>query len=183
MKSVQIRSFFWSIFSRILTEYGDLLRKYRPEIAPYLDSFHTEKAVSKECLLVILDLFKLWNRSNVFVEVSIFTVKAVTRLFKSAVESNLWKPIAKDSCPMKGLFVRQIVQSISMIWIQLFHGMLVDMTIAKNPVKNSKKDSHYVKVSGFGVILVCIFPHLEWIRRDTLYFSVFTSNERKCDPE
>ena len=48
-------------------------------------------------------------------EVSIFTVKAVTRLFKSAVEGNLGKAIAKDSCPMKGLCVRQIVQSISMI--------------------------------------------------------------------
>ena len=26
MKSVQIRSFFWSVLSRIQTEYGDLLR-------------------------------------------------------------------------------------------------------------------------------------------------------------
>ena len=29
MKSVQIRSFFWSVLSCIRTEYGDLLRKYR----------------------------------------------------------------------------------------------------------------------------------------------------------
>ena len=34
MKSVQIRSFFWSAFSRIRTEYG-------PEKTPYLDTFHT----------------------------------------------------------------------------------------------------------------------------------------------
>ena len=27
VKSVQIRSFFWSVFSRICTEYGYLLRK------------------------------------------------------------------------------------------------------------------------------------------------------------
>ena len=27
MKSVQIRSYFWSVFSCIRTEYGDLLRK------------------------------------------------------------------------------------------------------------------------------------------------------------
>ena len=27
VKSVQIRSFFWSLFSRIRTEYGNLLRK------------------------------------------------------------------------------------------------------------------------------------------------------------
>ena len=28
VKSVQIRGFFWSVFSRIRTEYGDLLRKF-----------------------------------------------------------------------------------------------------------------------------------------------------------
>ena len=28
VKSVQIRVFFWSVFSRIRTEYGDLLRKF-----------------------------------------------------------------------------------------------------------------------------------------------------------
>ena len=31
MKSVQMRIFFWSVFFRIRTEYGDLLRK-----SPYL---------------------------------------------------------------------------------------------------------------------------------------------------
>ena len=33
VKSVQIGSFFWSVFSRIRTEYG-------PEKTPYLDTFH-----------------------------------------------------------------------------------------------------------------------------------------------
>ena len=33
VKSVQIRSFFWSLFSRIRTKYG-------PENTPYLDTFH-----------------------------------------------------------------------------------------------------------------------------------------------
>ena len=28
VKSVQIRSFFWSVFSRIRTEYGEMTRKY-----------------------------------------------------------------------------------------------------------------------------------------------------------
>ena len=49
MKSVQVRSFFWSVFSCIRTEYGDLLRKspyqsnagkYEPEKTAYLDTFH-----------------------------------------------------------------------------------------------------------------------------------------------
>ena len=39
------------------------------------------------------------------------------------------------------------------------------------------------KVSVFGVILVCIFPHSEWIRRDTPYFSVFGPNVGKYGPE
>ena len=33
VKSVQMRSYFWSVFSCIRTEYG-------PEIIPYLDTFH-----------------------------------------------------------------------------------------------------------------------------------------------
>ena len=38
----QIRSFFWSVYSCIRTEYGDLLNtgKYGPEKTPYLDTFH-----------------------------------------------------------------------------------------------------------------------------------------------
>ena len=44
VKSVQIRSFFWSVFSRIRTEYGETVcspnvGKYGPEKAPYLDTF------------------------------------------------------------------------------------------------------------------------------------------------
>ena len=63
VKSVQIRSFFWSVFSRIRNEYGEILSifpysvrmrentdhsvvspnagKYRPEKTHYLDTFHS----------------------------------------------------------------------------------------------------------------------------------------------
>ena len=44
VKSVQIRSYFWSVFSSIGTGYGEIINpntvKYGPEITPYLDSFH-----------------------------------------------------------------------------------------------------------------------------------------------
>ena len=55
MKSVQVWNFFWSVFSRIWTEYGEILHiaqysvrmqentnagKYGPEKNPYLDTFH-----------------------------------------------------------------------------------------------------------------------------------------------
>ena len=36
VKSILIRSYFWSVFSCIRSEY----RKYRPEITPYLNTFH-----------------------------------------------------------------------------------------------------------------------------------------------
>ena len=39
------------------------------------------------------------------------------------------------------------------------------------------------KVSVCGVFLVSIFPHSDWIRRDTEYLSVFSPNVRKYGPE
>ena len=39
------------------------------------------------------------------------------------------------------------------------------------------------KVYVFGVILVRIFLHSNWIRRDTEYLSVFSHNVGKCRPE
>ena len=38
-------------------------------------------------------------------------------------------------------------------------------------------------MSVFGVILVRIFPHLDWIRRDSEYLFVFSPNAEKCGPE
>ena len=35
----------------------------------------------------------------------------------------------------------------------------------------------------FGVILVSIFPHSDWIRRGANYLIVFSSNAGKCEPE
>ena len=61
VKSVQIRRFFCSVFSRIRTEYGEILRilslrylsvfspnagKYGPEKTPYLNNFHAVKGTS-----------------------------------------------------------------------------------------------------------------------------------------
>ena len=68
VKSVQIRRFFCSVFSRIRTEYGEILRilslrylsvfspnagKYGPEKTPYLDTFHTISNAEKSHLIVI----------------------------------------------------------------------------------------------------------------------------------
>ena len=38
-------------------------------------------------------------------------------------------------------------------------------------------------MSIFGVVLFRIFPNLDWIRRETLYLSIFSLNTGKCGPE
>ena len=45
MKSVQIRSFFWSLFSRIRTKYGDLLRKYPYSIGIRENTDHKKRRI------------------------------------------------------------------------------------------------------------------------------------------
>ena len=47
MKSVQIRSYFWSVFSSIRTEYG-------PEISLYLDTFHAVLITTILCTITAL---------------------------------------------------------------------------------------------------------------------------------
>ena len=49
MKSVQIPSFFWSVFSGIRTEY----RKYGPEKTPYPD---TSRGVGQEDIFVTIGM-------------------------------------------------------------------------------------------------------------------------------
>ena len=60
--SVQIRSFFWSIFSRIRTEYGEILispysvfssnaGKHGPEKTTYLDTFHAVRSPINRILI------------------------------------------------------------------------------------------------------------------------------------
>ena len=90
VKSVQIRSYFWSVFSCIQTGYGDVLTgygdteifspntgKYRPEITPYLDTFHTvmEILYLHDCQRIsraIPEYFRknskqsLWNENHSF---------------------------------------------------------------------------------------------------------------------
>ena len=39
------------------------------------------------------------------------------------------------------------------------------------------------KVAVFRVFLVRIFPHSDWIQRDTRYLSIFSLNVGKCSPE
>ena len=49
--------------------------------------------------------------------------------------------------------------------------------------KYHTRPSHCLKGSLFGVFLVRIFPHFDWIWRDTEYLSVFSLNSEKYGPE
>ena len=49
------------------------------------------------------------------------------------------------------------------------------------PVKRTTNTAW--KVSKYGVFLVRVSPHLDWIRRDTRYLSVFSPNAGKYGPE
>ena len=65
MKSVQTWSCFWSVFSRILTEYGEILSpnagKYRPEKTSYLETFHEVKLLLNFFLMLLDFLRILWT--------------------------------------------------------------------------------------------------------------------------
>ena len=110
MKSVQIQSYFWSVFSYIRTEYGEIRRtgKYRPEATPYLDTFYAVIQTKlppvrnpKPCLkykrsLVFdvidftcdLKLFKAFNRKYFDVADSLITIPCCINY------DGLYKPIA-----------------------------------------------------------------------------------------
>ena len=59
VKSVQIGSFFWSVFSRIWIEY----EKYGPEKTPYLDIFHEVKGMEEEELVTAQPNFSFFHIS------------------------------------------------------------------------------------------------------------------------
>ena len=51
--------------------------------------------------------------------------------------------------------------------------------IAENKIYSTLRE----KCSNKELFLVRIFPHLDWIQRDTKYLSVFSPNARKYKPE
>ena len=67
VKSVQIRSYFWFVFSCIRIEYGDLRNpntgKHGPKITPYLDTFH---AVLVTEIRIIKRIFNTASSFNKF---------------------------------------------------------------------------------------------------------------------
>ena len=59
VKSVQIRIFFWSVFSRIRTEYG-------PENTPYLDNFQVVFVAKKKTTMGISLIYQIYCLSVFF---------------------------------------------------------------------------------------------------------------------
>ena len=71
-------------------------------------------------------------------------------------------------------------------WTQISHLVVSHLEFGeewkKTRASNVYCDTAW-KVSVFGVISVRIFPHSDWIRRDTLYLSTFSLKVAKCGPE
>ena len=80
MKSIQIRSFFWSVFSCIWIEYGDLLEisafspntvKHGPEKTPHLDTFHAMSKQAFQQYIGHINRLMSWNGYSKYVRNSI----------------------------------------------------------------------------------------------------------------
>ena len=97
MKSVQIRSFFWSVFCRIRTEYGEILR-----ISPYAVRMRQNTDQKKLCIwtlfthAVYYTLFDGSKKNELGYNLTTSSNKA-TRIWSIACE---WKyPITNKPLP------------------------------------------------------------------------------------
>ena len=112
MKSVQIRSYFWSVFSCIPTEFRDLhvksfqirscfwsafpciwteYRKIQTEITPYLDTFHAVAQGQLKSLLTISATFSGYRiaTSNFILKIT-FLMRLLIKLFGWLLIAEPW---------------------------------------------------------------------------------------------
>ena len=92
MKSVQIRIYFWSVFSCIQTFSSPNAGKYKPEITPYLNTFHAVISIQK-CLNLLKLKFKCklpnYNCSTVALILNLFhTIDFFLNPLK--ISENVW---------------------------------------------------------------------------------------------
>ena len=108
-KSVQIRGFFWSVFSCIWSKYGYLLSpntgKNGPEKTPYLDTFYAVRPfrsrVQNEALIPKLS-------KNFFNKIRVFASLSLVYFIKIS-----------DAALFAGPFISQETVSIFVIYITL----------------------------------------------------------------
>ena len=84
-------------------------------------------------------------------------------------------------CRFKNIKTRPYSYQIRVIYPTLLyksHAVSWNMMVSRTLLIISDQNSFV-----FGVFLVRISPHLDWIRRDTEYLSVFRPNARKYRPE
>ena len=66
-------------------------------------------------------------------------------------------------------------------WMEVYRKTAINL-LCRDEIKLDASFTAW-KLPVFGIILVRIFPHLDWIRRNTSYLSVFSPNVGKCKPE
>ena len=99
LKSVQIQTFFWSVFSRIRTEYGDLIRKLPYSVRMY--SVRKNSAFGHFSRSLVLYQTNTWKRS----------IRQSNNL-----RSNKWRV---EQNPRYGIFISKYLKDSSQT-VQLF---------------------------------------------------------------
>ena len=99
LKSVQIQTFFWSVFSRIRTEYGDLIRKLPYSVRMY--SVKKNSAFGHFSRSLVLYQTNTWKRS----------IRQSNNL-----RSNKWRV---EQNPRYGIFISKYLKDSSQT-VQLF---------------------------------------------------------------
>ena len=82
MKSVQIKSFFWSVFSRIWTEYGEILR-----ISPYSVQMQENTEWKKLRIWTLFTQCIAWLDHHNFRFSSVKTPKSFLQFWQLSAES------------------------------------------------------------------------------------------------
>ena len=80
----------------------------------------------------------------------------------------------------KLIFINQPINLLHMLQLLTLTRLSQEFSLLK---ENFREIHTAWKVSVFGVFTVCIFPHLEWIRRNAEFLSVFSPNVGKYRSE
>ena len=99
LESVQIRSFFWSVFSRIRTEYGEIRI-----ISPYSIRMRENTDQKKLCswTFFLSERFRSFEKSSSLFYMIYFFAKN----YCEVILGNLWLTSFKNSCERMQLLVK-----------------------------------------------------------------------------
>ena len=78
------------------------------------------------------------------------------------------------------MIIKKLDSSFRLLYLNVCQ-YVHQLPLAEKTSERNTRTFHCVKGSVFGVILLCILPHSDWIGRDAEYLSVFGPNAGKSD--